>query len=297
MSLTTNLTGLASFTTAAASLANLVLVSPQKTVGYRPQSDEGFSFQQPPSLLFHYEGEQTADLESDITDHYVEKNYAIQDQIALRPEIVTTDGFIGELNDILPDGLAFLNTLANKLRIVDAYVPGLSTTALRGVNTASSLYSTAKNVRNSAISAWSSITGQGGENVIGTNGLEDGAFNANTGTISNNQSKQQVMFQQFYGYWRNRTLFTVQTPWAVFQNMAIKNLRAIQDPETRVISNFKVTFKMIRTAATEGTIDVTELFQGRSIFQASPIRRFGTQTPATSSTSQSTAYASMLAVV
>ena len=62
------------------------------------------------------------------------------------------------------------------------------------------------------------------------------------------QNKQQLVFQRFYGYWRSRTLFKVQTPWAVFDNCAIKSLRAIQDAETNTITDFEVSFKVIRVA-------------------------------------------------
>ncbi len=275
-----DLSGLTKYTTGATSLSNLILVSPQKTIGYQPQSPNGAQAKQPPALLFNYEGEQTVALESDITDHYVENNTAIADQIALKPEIVTTHGFIGELNDVRPGPLGTLNEIANRLAVVDNYVPGLSTTARNIANQAASLYQTGANVLNTAVSAWSSVTGQG-QNVIGSDGLGD-AFDATTGNVRNNQTKQQVIFQQFYGYWRARTLFTVQTPWAIFQNMAIKSLRAIQDPDTRVITDFEVSFKMIRTASTASSQNLAANFQGRALSQASGLANFGTQTPKSS---------------
>jgi hypothetical protein len=64
------------------------------------------------------------------------------------------------------------------------------------------------------------------------------------------QGLQQAVFQQFYLYWRNRVLFTIQTPWAVFSNMAIEELRATQDESTRVITDFYVSFKMMRFSTT-----------------------------------------------
>lgn len=273
-----SLSSLAPITTSVTVLSNLILVSPQQTRGYQPQNSSATS-QQPPAFLFDYEGEQTVALESDITDHFVEDNTAIQDQWALKPEIVTTHGFIGELNDISPKALQLLQTLADKLVVISAYTPVLSTTALIAYNEAFFLYQTAANAANSAISAWSSINGTGGENVIGSTGLQGDVFNASTGKISNNQNKQQVAFQQFYGYWRARTLFTVQTPWAIFQNMAIASLRAIQSPETRVITDFEVRFKMLRFAETEQNFSIK---QGRASSQASPVVDFGTTTPANS---------------
>lgn len=277
-----NLSSLAPITTSATALSNLVLVSPQQTIGYQPQNAKGSTAKQPPALVFNYEGEQTVSLESDITDHYVEDNTAIQDQVALRPEIITTHGFIGELNDVVPSALKPLNALAEKLTVISAYTPVLSETAILAYNEAFFLYQVAASVLNSGVSSWASINGTGGENVVDSNGLQTGVFDATTGQISNNQSKQQIAFQQFYGYWRARTLFTVQTPWAVFQNMAIVSLRAIQDAETRVITDFEVRFKMIRFSNTLSSPNVAPILQGRASTQAAPVVDFGTQTPAPS---------------
>lgn len=271
-----NLSSLTPITTRATALSNLILVTPQKTNGYQPQNPPNpdgspSTAQQPPAILFHYEGEQTVAIESDITDHYIEDNTAIQDQIALKPEVITTHGFIGELNDIAPAALQLLKTLANKLTVVSAYVPAISETALIAYNEAFFLYQTASNAANAAVSAWSSLSGSSGESVINGQGL----------TTQSNQNKQQTAFQQFYGYWRSRTLFTVQTPWAVFQNMAIKSLRAIQDAETRVITDFEVSFKMIRTAATASSTSVS-LYQDRLNSQAAGLTDLGTSTPVSS---------------
>lgn len=267
-----NLSSLAPITTAATALSNLILVSPQSTIGYQPQSvptNNGTTQQQPPALLFHYEGEQTAVLKSDITDHYIEDNTAIQDQIALRPEVITTHGYIGELNDIPPAALAAVQSVANKLTIINAYTPVLSATALLAYNTAFQLYQTATAAANSAVAAWSSLTNTGGESVVGSAGI----------TLQPNQNKQQTAFQQFYGYWRNRTLFTVQTPWAVFQNMAIDELHAIQDETTNVITDFQVTFKMIRVAQLSTISGINLQYQGRAANQSASLVNNGTQTP------------------
>lgn len=265
-----NLSALSNITTKATALSNLVLVSPQSVVGYQPQNpnnDDGtFSIAaQPPSFLFQYEGDQSATFESDITDHYVEINLPIQDQIALKPEIYTTRGFIGELNDVTPAFLKPVKFAADKLTNVTGLAPQLTTTALIAYNEAFFLYQVGRNAINSAVAAWSSIanlvTGSGGQSVIGADGI----------TIANSQNKQQTAFQQLYGYWRERRLFTVQTPWAVFQNMAILRLKAIQDEETSAMTDFELTFKMIRTART------LSQFTGRQISDNSLLGRSAAQ--------------------
>lgn len=250
-------------TTAAQTLSNLILVTPQSNLGYQAQSipnKDGTPSQLPPAILFNYEGEQSIGIESDITDHYVEDNTAIQDQIALRPETVTTHGFVGELNDVVPEPLAKLKEIRDKLLVLGAYTPQLTLTAAIAYNQALAAYQTAKNLLNSAVARWSSITN--GNNQA--------------------QTQQQAYFQQFYGYWKSRTLFTVQTPWAVFDNMAIKSLRAIQTEDTRVITDFEVTFKKIRFASSvleTNNALIPANMQSRAAIAASREVDLGTTTP------------------
>jgi hypothetical protein len=281
-----SLTALAPITTLATALSNLILVTPNATQGYQPQNQPDANgnvstANQPPSLLFHYEGEQTVSVTSDITDHYVEDNTAIQDQIALKPVIITTHGFIGELNNVPPAALAILQAAASKLTTISAYTPVLSATALLAYDEAFLLYQTAANATNSAVSAWSSLTGSGGENVLGSTGSGT-TFNPINGKVAGNQNLQQTYFQQFYGYWVNRYLFTVQTPWAIFQNMAIQSLRAIQSEETRMITDFEVSFKLIRFAQSAAT---TTVQQNRAATQASLQQNNGTNAPPVSQNS------------
>lgn len=286
-----DLSGLSNATTSATALSNLVLVvpavagqfgstDPRRTVGYQPTLPglSGPLQAPPPALLFHYEGENSFDLEADITDHYVEDNTAVQDQIALKPEIVTVRGFIGEVNDVPPYGLQTLKVLVDKLTDIAAYSPALSVTAQEAYNTAFELYQVATNAANSAVAAYNSLAGEGGENVIGNDGLT--GFSATTGKVANSQSKQQVAFQQFYGYYTARALFTVQTPWAVVQNMAIWKLRAVQDETTNQITDFLVTFKRIRTAST--AFQSAASLQGRLQSQAAGIVDHGTTSPTSS---------------
>lgn len=280
---------LSSIANVAQALSGLVLVSPQATIGYQPQLapsvlQNTFPYagqSQPNALLFHYEGENSALLRSDITDEFVETNSAIQDNIALPPEEVTVRGYIGELNDVPPIGNAVITQLKNSLTAISGYEPQLTQQALNAYNTAFFAYQVAAAAVSSGVQTWSSLSGSGGESVINGNGINS----------QKNQNKQQTMFQQFYGYWRNKQLFTVQTPWAVFQDMAIKTLRAIQDEETNQISSFEVTFKLMRFAqavttqnATVITTDYNDV-SGRLQNQAQPPVDLGTQTLTPSSTS------------
>ena len=249
-----NISSLADISSAAGGLSGLILVTPQQNSGYQPQNllVSNLSPQQlPPGFLFDYEGEQTVTLESDITDHFVENNTVINDQIALHPELITTQGFVGELNDIVPAPLKPLKAVADKLMVVSAYTPVLTAAAILAYDEAAFAYSVAINTANAVVSAWKSVS---------------------------TQNKQQKAFQLFYGYWQMRTLFTIQTPWAIFDSMAIKTIKSVQDEKSEGVTNFECTFKKIRFAAI-GNNTVYSDFQGRSAAQASGLVDNGTTTP------------------
>lgn len=238
------ITAITAVTNAAGALGNLILVTPQTVIGYQPQNASINGVLQPytqPAILFHYEGEQTSTIESDITDHYVENNTPVQDHIALKPVMITTQGFIGDLNDLAPNAyFAAAQIAAEKLTILSAYTPALSATALLAYNEAVFAYNTVNNLADSAVATWNSINGEtGGESVI----------TGSTFTSESNQSPQQKYYQQFYGYWNSRALFTVQTPWAIFTDMAIMSIKAIQGADTTTITDFECTFKQIRYAS------------------------------------------------
>jgi hypothetical protein len=240
----------------------VALVTPQTNYGYQPVPTDGA---QPPALLFHYEGENVVHLQSDITDHFVEDNTAIQDQISLKPEKITVHGFIGELNNVSPLPIPNNGQISAILPDVASFVPAFTTAGQAAIDQASAAYQTALVASNTAVSAWGALTGNNGQTVIGSSGVFVSGASLNL---------QQAMFQQFYGYWLSRTLFNVQTPWAVFTNMAIEELRATQDESTRVITDFYVSFKMIRFSS---LTEEGETLQpvGRAGYQSQPLDDLG----------------------
>jgi hypothetical protein len=261
--------GLADIGSKAVALSNLILVIPKKNTGIKAQpkvdatSAGGFvnsvlnflGVGDDPSFLFHYEGENTVTLESDITDHYIEDNTARQDHITLKPEIITVTGYIGELNDVVPEYLAPLKIAADKLGMMSAFTPSLSVTALKTYNTAMQLYNTGRVIANAGIAAVRTFTGD------------------------ENQNEQQKAFSQFYGYYKERRLFTVQTPWAIFEDMAIRTLRAVQEEDTNAVSSFEISFKKLRFAQSYFVKTKNKSGSNRSGNKGEKVNK-GTSTPA-----------------
>lgn len=221
-----NLSALANLANTASNLTNFILVSPTDVEGIQATVANGGT--QPDEFLFNYEGENSVSLESDITDHYIEDNTSIQDQIALKPVIITTQGYICELNDIVPPLLKPIKFAADALYIASAYTPAISATALLALAEAQYAYS---------------IATKAAESVI--NGVGSTVFGVTT------QTKQQIAYVKFYNWWQNRVLFIVKTPWGAFPNCAIRTLRAVQDPDTKQITDFEITFKVMRFASTK----------------------------------------------
>lgn len=240
-----DLSSVASLTSGITSISNLVLVTPTSVVGYQPMSGTKSAGN---ALVFQTEGENTVSLESEITDHAIDSNSQVQDHVAVRPETITVQGFIGELSDMIPNAklAALAAQVQQKMTTLSAYAPALTNEAIQAYNEAFYAYQLGAAAVSAGATTLNTLTGSSGAVVIGASGIDSSAKAAP-------QNKQQQMFQQFYTYWRNRVLFTVQTPWANFTNCAILRLRSIQDQETQLITSFEITFKPLRFVNTVTT--------------------------------------------
>lgn len=228
----------------------------------------------PPGIagfIFDVTGDEGVELESDITDHFVEDNTAIQDQIALRPEVVTVNGSVAELIYALPKG-SQVATGFNPLPLIDGLLPKLLPNALQAqvlrVETA------AKDILA----------------IIHTRSLY--GFYSSKLAQQPNETKQSKAFGYFYQLWKGRQLSTVETPWGFFTNMAIQSLASKQPADTRSITDFSITFKKIHTA--KSIVVSPGLLAGRLVFQASAVTQNGVIGQLPVSTNQASQYISRM---
>ena len=175
-------------------------------------------------FVFDILDNEEVSLDAEITDHYVEENYAIQDHIATRPLMFTLRGYIAELRDIQSQTLLPVLTKAQSLASVGGFLPEFSVQATQ------------------VYSKIIDVTSQINSVVNQANNIVD-LFDMKSTTANN----QQRAFQFFQKLFEDRQLCTVDTPFNQFQNMAISGLRAIQRGDTKFISDFAITFKQIRT--------------------------------------------------
>lgn len=178
-------------------------------------------------FIFDVLGDEEIELSSEITDHYVEENYAVQDHIALRPRRFTVRGYVGELADIFPNAAISVLTNVQSLGTLEAFLPAFTAQASRVYGNLAAEASKIGQVINQAKNVYDIFTQK-----------------------NTSSTKQQQAYDYFNSMWENRELCTVETPYAVLKDMAIENVRVRQRDESRFVSDFSVTFKMIRTTQT-----------------------------------------------
>jgi hypothetical protein len=159
-------------------------------------------------------------LNTQITDHFVEENYAIQDHIAIEPVEITLVGNVAELVYTKSDLEAYLQTVLDRLGPLGALAPGLSSSAQKALSTYNQLNSAVKNV----VKQFKNLKG---DKAAPTN--------------------QSAIYLKFEEWLQNRVIMKVQTPWKTFPSMVLKSVTFDQDAETKDRSEVTIVCKEIRT--------------------------------------------------
>lgn len=178
-------------------------------------------------FLFDIVTEDAVELTSDITDHYVEDNTAIQDHIALAPEQITVRGIVAELVRRQP--------AENVRSRVDNPLPLLTTISPEFTPGAAE-----------RLAARAARTVDANRAALYSQSVYN--FYQNRASTPPRQTRQSAAFLYFYSLWKSRQLFTVESPWGYWTNVAISSFRGVQGAETKYASDFTLTFKKIRVA-------------------------------------------------
>lgn len=184
--------------------------------------------QQIGAFAFDYKGDDVVNMENDVTDHWLEDNTAVQDHIGVKPNIVTLRGFVSELavtSSLLSKLSAALNTVQTSLTRVQAYTgsytPGVLTSMQKAISQA----------QNIAVQI--------------EQGIARAAQLASFFQSGPALNKQQQAYFQLSSLRIARVVFTVFTPFQVFDNMVIVSLRSTQSEKTKTMSDFTVVLKQL----------------------------------------------------
>jgi len=210
----------------------------------KPQGVKGIN-----GFVFDYEGDTKVDLRSSITDHFAEDNTAIQDHIASHPDRLVLQGYVGELNRAPQEGiLGALNSLQNRLTTVPAYLgsytPGglakIQNGLLKAQNTVQQIQQAAARIKNLVA-----------------------MFNKATP----GDTKQKKAFAQLDAMRKSAQIFSVETPYGIWDDMVIESLSFTQPGDTKGLSDIVVTLKQMRFVEILVSKN-TGGFGGRAAFQA-----------------------------
>lgn len=178
-------------------------------------------------FVFNIIGDEEIFVDSEVTDHFVEENYAVQDHVALKPISFTLKGFQGELVSLV--GQSF-NPILNAIL------------ALAPLTQANPQY----NIQDTQV--YSAIALGSAQSLVVLNQIPSLA--ALIGNLTTIQTQQQAAFNFFLNMRNNRQLVTIQTPYGLLTNYIIENFRARQPGDSRFMSDFTVTFKQIQVVST-----------------------------------------------
>ena len=191
-------------------------------------------------------------LQSQITDYWLEDSTAVQDSINISPIIINLSGLVGEvvftppstftgkiidkLNRLFPSKSGF--TLTQKLGTIVSLVPSVDNytqIAKNAINYTEAAYNRYKKLFEQ-IQSW------------------------RNGATSNTVPRQEQIYKQFEMFWKNKTPLMVNTPYGLFDNMYIQ-IVTMQQGETNTVSDISVTLKQLSFK------DVTFTKAGRSVVE------------------------------
>lgn len=187
---------------------------------------------------FHVPQTEQVKMENDITDNFTDTNSAIQDHIALKPVTITLTGLHGEYFYSVNKIEDMLAKVVPTMSLVKQFLPKLAPATVQS--------------KRKKAEAEAAKTTNNGAMLSGGIVAEKNEFNAidlfkKFQELYKLKSAQTRAFFFFEALRKSRALFTVETSWKRFDNMAILSLVPKRD-ENADITDFTVTFKQINFA-------------------------------------------------
>lgn len=203
------------------------------------------------SLYFDVMQEHSIQLQSQITDNYIENNTAIQDHIAQSPTVVSLRGLSGEVVYTPPtkaldwtyskvntsiqkianrSNMANTNILTDKLTVIPALLPP--------VDNITQIAKNAVQYVEASVNRYTKIIN-----------------NFTSDTIK--QTRLQQIYNDLSDLRAANVLFIVETPYTAFADMAIQSITLRQGNENH-ITDIELTLKQINYATTYSTAPDTE---------------------------------------
>lgn len=211
--------------------------------------------------------EDSLNLQSQITDNYIENNTAVQDHIALSPVVITLRGYVGEVEFKPPT--VFTNYLTDKINNYTSNTLGITVSDKLGA--LSALLPPVDNVNQMARNAVQYVESSFNRYKRIYNQLMS---LSKKGQKQVTESVQQYVAKNLKEMWENRTLVEVVTPYGLYKNMAIQSITLTQG-NTTTQSELSVSLKQLNFAETQTTKPDTDRMAKYNAIQRAEVEDCG----------------------
>lgn len=205
-------------------------------------------------LKLDIEGDLTLQENSEITDHYTEAGYPIQDNVVFNPIRYTLTGKIGETVIYAKNNEpSNFQQLTQKLTKFNSFIPTLTGGMQQLQNTANQLATSQQSTADYAKAAIGASTN----------------FYKTFKQLNPPRTKQADAVNFIRSLKNSKSLINLETPWMLLSNLLIETLEFTQPAESKDYTDVTITLKEIRFAKVEYTKFDSSKYQGRSQNQAS----------------------------
>lgn len=213
-------------------------------------------------VIFSVVNNHSASLNAQITDNYVESNFAIQDHIAFSPITVTLSGIVGE--NVLTSEAAIqqaqdeLEQAKNRQRLSGNffYLPNYlnegfsSSMVTTKLGTIDALFPSVGNYTQMAVNAIEYVYDAANSFLTNKWANANNAILDNARVKSGEPTALQKAYEQIKNTFYGRKPSKVYTPWATYEDMYIQSIEVSQDELNNII-DLTVTFKQLKFSKVE----------------------------------------------
>lgn len=176
-------------------------------------------------------------MQSDITDHYTDSNNAVNDHIARKPITVTLTGVQGEYFYSVNKIEDMLSKVIPTLALVKQFLPKLPDGAKQKL---------LKKYQNLAITDKTPEALQTSSNKNEINNIDLFSLFQSLYKVTSSQTRAYLFLKAL---WQSKALFSVETTFEKFDNMAVIDLTPLRN-DSADMAEFTVTFKQMNFAQT-----------------------------------------------
>lgn len=210
----------------------------------------GFKFNVPKTEQVRFENE--------ITDHYVESNYAIQDHIARKPVVITLSGLVGDYFYSVNEIEDLLALITPTITLVRELIPQITSVVQK------------QKINFSNEQRQKLIKQEDGSYKINVNGKQN-EYEFNTmdlftlfQSLYKMKSAQTRAFLFFEAMWKSGARFSVETTWKRYDNMVVQSITPKRDNNAD-ITEFTVVCKQIEFVSSK--VETIEEYKNRTQLQ------------------------------